>query len=299
MKSYRHLLAISFFCLLTQVVYVYAQAPVVDNSENFASLPEQQDGIEQPLVRGGDVDNEGAALIKDTGDTKEKTDNARYIDKLQGLQQDLQELRGQLEEQGHTIKLMQQQLLSFYKDLDERIRLPKNASKETLNKSEALSSTSDKKLSKPEINAEKLTKPESKPAMLAPKNRLNPAEEQISYLAAYELVKTKRYDEALKAMAGFLANYPQSGYAPNAQYWLGELNMTKKNYPEAIRHFEIVLKEFSNSNKIPPSHLKIAYALAALGKTEEARTRLQQVIKNYPDTHIAALAKSKLEALAF
>ena len=73
--------------------------------------------------------------------------------------------------------------------------------------------------------------------------------------------------------------------------------MVKKNYPEAITHFEAVLQQFPSSNKSAPSLLKIGYALAASGNKEEAILRLQQVIKNYPDTNTAQLAKAKLESL--
>ena len=51
-----------------------------------------------------------------------------------------------------------------------------------------------------------VTKPEATlpaPADVTPVSRVNPADEQISYLAAYELVKNKRYDDALNAMQYF------------------------------------------------------------------------------------------------
>ncbi len=44
------------------------------------------------------------------------------MNKIQGLQQDIQELRGQLEIQTHDLKSLQQQQLAFYKDLDTRMR---------------------------------------------------------------------------------------------------------------------------------------------------------------------------------
>ena len=48
-------------------------------------------------------------------------DNAKLIDKIQSLQQEVQELRGQLEVQAHDLKLLQQQQVAFYKDLDARL----------------------------------------------------------------------------------------------------------------------------------------------------------------------------------
>ena len=48
-------------------------------------------------------------------------DNANLIEKVLNLQKEVQELRGQLEIQAHDLKLLQQQQLAFYKDLDSRL----------------------------------------------------------------------------------------------------------------------------------------------------------------------------------
>ena len=134
--------------------------------------------------------------------------------------------------------------------------------------------------------------------MGASQPRMNPADEQVRYLAAYELVKNKQFDEALSAMQAFVAQYPQGGYTGNAHYWLGELYMVKSDNTKAIEQFNIVLQQFPSSSKVAASLLKLGYALAASGKTAEAREKLNEVIKKYPDTTTAELASAKLEALA-
>ena len=125
----------------------------------------------------------------------------------------------------------------------------------------------------------------------------NPADEQISYMAAFERVKNKQYDEGIIAMNQFIAHYPNGGYTANAHYWLGELYLIKQNNVEAIGQFEAVVNQFPTSGKAAPSLLKFGYALAAAGRTDEARQKLQTVIKNYPDTHSAQLAAEKLKSL--
>ena len=306
-KSHRLLLSLCFSCLLP--LQALAEAPVVDDSENFAILDEQQAAIEQPVAKAQleNIDNEEeVALAKDTRDSND--DNAGLLDKVQGLQQEVQELRGQLEVQAHDLKLLQQQQLAFYKDLDARLRnnAPvkpgQSAQAEQPNQPTELSLGSQvatpNKVSETPVKAIQ-EKPSSKIAITpaATPARTNPADEQISYLAAYDLVKNKRFDEALTAMHAFATQYPPGGYTANAHYWLGELYMVKHNYPKAIEHFEIVLQQFPSSSKAAASTLKIGYALAASGKTDDARVRLQQVLKNYPDTPTAQLAMKKLELL--
>lgn len=312
MKSYRLFLAASFAILLP--FSAFCEAPVVDDSENFAMLDDQQAAYERPVAReqiDSDYNDEETALANDTADTGRPArisstgSNTELLDKLQGLQQDIQELRGQLEVQAHDLKLLQEQQMAFYRDLDSRIR-QEGAQAANVAPTSPLSVDNTKaaqKLAAPiapvaAVAAPSLSKPKSDaivPANTTTSN--NPADEQISYLAAYELVKNKQYDQALVAMQNFVTRYPQGGYTANAQYWLGELYMVKKDYQQAIAHFDIVLQQFPSSSKSSASNLKIGYALAESGRRSEAKTRLQQVVKSYPDTNIAHLAAAKLATL--
>lgn len=135
------------------------------------------------------------------------------------------------------------------------------------------------------------------PATSASARSNNPAEEQIHYLAAYDLIKNKRFNDAIPAMQSFVTQYPNGGYTANAHYWLGELYMTQKDYTKANSQFDIVLSQFPSSNKAAPSLLKSAFALASSGKKQEAIARLKQVIKQYPDTQPAKMAEEKLKSL--
>lgn len=293
------LLLVASICICLLPFNAFCNAEVVDDSENYALLEEQQAAHESPVARYNDDYNEQPALARDDSETtsSKTTNNAGLLDKIQGLQQEIQELRGQLEIQAHDLKLLQEQQLSFYKDLDARIS-------HTPVKGVATTPPTDLSIgSSPTIPAASVqsgspTIPVTPPIQpLISAGRTNPADEQISYLAAYEFVKNKQFDDALSAMHAFVTKYPHGGYTANAQYWLGELYMVKNDYPQAIEHFNVVLQEFPSSSKNAASLLKIGYALAASGKTAEAREKLQAVIKNYPDTTTARLATTKLESL--
>jgi tol-pal system protein YbgF len=320
----KYILAGCFF--LTLPLCGWAEAPVVDDSENFAIIDEPQieaptavrPKYEQPQIENAEIDSpqsekyqmdmaqedDGPALAKDdlaSNPRNNFNDNAKLLDKVQSLQQEVQELRGQLEVQTHDLKMLQQQQLAFYKDLDAR--LANSAGKSAVNNAPPTLS-----MDKPVVNEPVKTVPNPAvnkianntvvaPVATNPASRINPADEQISYLAAYELVKNKRYDEAVNAMQAFSKKYPQGGYTANAEYWLGELYMVKKLYSQAVEHFDVVLKKFPSSSKSAASLLKTGYAYAALGNNIEARKRLQEVVKNYPGTPTAQLANLKLEAI--
>lgn len=307
------LLFAAFFCASLLSFTAYCEADVVDDGENFALLEEQQATYESPVAHEerSSYDNvsnrEQSALAREepalAKDDKQiiKNNSTDLLDKIQSLQQEIQELRGQLEVQAHDLKLLQEQELSFYKDLDARLR---STPARDIAKSPATELSMDTKPSTPQtaLQANSATPtniPDITPVTLPviEKGRVNPAEEQISYLAAYDLVQRKQFDDALLAMNTFVAKYPQGGYSANAQYWLGELYMVKNNYPQAIEHFNSVLQAFPSSSKCAASLLKIGYAQAALGQTAEARQTLQSVVQKYPDTHTAKLATTKLNSL--
>ncbi len=266
-----------------------AAAPVVEESDNYALV--DTPSREEPNLSVNQAVNDEEEIALAQEDDSPSSENTASINTLKSLQQDLQELRGQLEIQNHQIAELKKQQIIPYKDLDTRLGnvavspTPRAPDDELhLDMSQNTTSTA-------------LKKPISYPI---PANTMknNPADEQISYLAAYELVKNKHFDEALQAMQNFVSYYPHGGYTANAYYWLGELYMVKKYYPEAIKQFETVLNQFPASSKSAPSSLKIGYALAASGKEFEAKKRLQQVVKNYPDTPTAQLAFAKLNTLS-
>ena len=293
------LLLAAFFSICFLPSSAFCEAPVVDDSENYALLEEQGAAYEQPLAQDDyevsrDRD-EQRPLAHDDGQPS-NANNAGLLDKVQGLQQEVQELRGQLEVQAHDLKLLQEQQLSFYKDLDARLR-------DTPAKGLPTKPTTD-------LNMGTNTTTPSVPTNAAPtivpvvtpvttEGRTNPADEQISYLAAYDFVKNKQFDAALTALQAFVIKYPHGGYTANAEYWMGEVYMVKGNYSQAIDHFNVVLQTFPTSSKSAASLLKVGYALAASGKTAQARERLLEVIKKYPDTSTAQLATAKLNTLKY
>ncbi len=314
----RHIIAIGLSLMLP--LTAWSEAPVIDDSENFAFTDGQQVAeapvvnpkYDEPQIENGQNEyyqmdsaqsEDGPALVKEDQSNDFNNDinhNAKLIDKIQALQQEIQELRGQLEVQAHDLKLLQQQQVAFYKDLDARLG---NGSSTAQNKPATDITLGSKTLTaqpNSSATASTSTKPASSSTSTQPViavSRINPADEQISYLAAYELVKSKRYDNAINAMQTFVQKYPKGGYTANAQYWLGELYLVKKDYPKAIEHFEVVLRQFPVSSKSAASMLKLGYAKEATGNNQEAKKLFQQIIKTYPDTPTAQLASAKLNTI--
>ncbi|MFZ2418258.1 MAG: tetratricopeptide repeat protein, partial [Smithellaceae bacterium] len=68
----------------------------------------------------------------------------------------------------------------------------------------------------------------------------------------------------------------------------------EKQYDKAILEYEKVTKKFPSSNKVPYALLKQGISFQNLGDKISAKLLLQQVIKDYPNTSQARIARSKL-----
>ena len=105
----------------------------------------------------------------------------------------------------------------------------------------------------------------------------------------------RKYEEAGRAFGQFLASFPQSPLADNAQYWLAETQYVRGQYQPALAEFQKVLDRYPQSAKLPDALLKVGYCQGELGNREAARTALQQVMRQFPDTTAARLASQRLE----
>ncbi|MEO5346913.1 MAG: tol-pal system protein YbgF [Magnetococcus sp. YQC-9] len=122
-------------------------------------------------------------------------------------------------------------------------------------------------------------------------NSSNPRE---AYEAAFGLLKDKQYDAAKTGFQNFLKNHPKDGMADNAQYWLGELHYVQRQFPEALMAFNQVLLRWPNSAKVPDSLLKIGFSFYELNDLENANTSLQRLVKDFPNSSSASVAKPRL-----
>lgn len=118
---------------------------------------------------------------------------------------------------------------------------------------------------------------------------------QKLYDTAYQDLVRGQIDLAREGFLEFLRKYPQSTLADNAQYWIGESYYTQKNYARAAAEFAEVPDKYPTSDKLAAAMLKRAYALLGLNRNAEARTLLEHVIKKFPRSAEAELARVKLQ----
>jgi tol-pal system protein YbgF len=119
-----------------------------------------------------------------------------------------------------------------------------------------------------------------------------------AYQAAFGLLKDSQFDKAIVAFQQFLATYPDSSLADNAQYWLGEAYYVNKSFPESLAAFQRVATKYPQSRKLPDALLKVGYCYYELKQWQEAHDTLARVVASYPDTPAGKLAQARLEKMA-
>ena len=72
----------------------------------------------------------------------------------------------------------------------------------------------------------------------------------------------------------------------------------QRQFAEALPHFQKVIDDYPQSMKLPDALLKVGYCNYELRQWDAARTALEQVSRQFPDTTAARLATQRLERMA-
>ncbi|MGC1730192.1 MAG: tol-pal system protein YbgF, partial [Steroidobacteraceae bacterium] len=121
--------------------------------------------------------------------------------------------------------------------------------------------------------------------------------EQAVYNQSFDALKAGSYSVAVTSFKNFLATYPDSSLAPNAQYWLGEAYYVNRDYDSASSAFRTVLRKWPDSAKAPSALLKLGFAQLEQKQYSAARATLTQVTQKYPDSDSAKQAADRLRRI--
>lgn len=236
---------------------------------------------------------------------------ADLVLQVQELQDEVRMLRGQLEEQGRELENLKRRQRDQYLDLDQRLSDLRNG--QPVGPSEAAAGATGQPVASqapevsppagdvPEVRApmesqsEVSTIPE--PVVESQAAAASPEAEKAAYDQAFQALKELRYADAAEEFQSFLEQYPNSEFADNAQYWLGESYYVTRNYDIALKAFQDLLDDFPESPKAPDALLKIGYTHYELEQWDSARAALTQVQEKYPDSTLSRLAENRLRSM--
>ena len=211
------------------------------------------------------------------------------FNQLQRMQDQLAQQQGAIEVLQNQVNQLKQEGLERYQDLDRRIGAGVTPAATPDNSSAGGAPSAAAGGAAAGAAASQAPAASSEPG--------DPAKEKLYYDAAFDLIKAKDFDKASQAFTAFLRKYPNSQYAGNAQYWLGEVNLAKGDLQGAGQAFAKVSQMYPKHAKVPDSLYKLADVERRLGHTDKVKGILQQVVAQYPGTSAAQLAQRDLQRL--
>ncbi|MFS1524408.1 tol-pal system protein YbgF [Microbulbifer sp. 2304DJ12-6] len=249
---------------------VFSQVPVVDLSASRGEDPSSSYSSS----------TEGAQLARSTaaGSRAKTNPQAEVYYQMQVLQQEVQSLRGTVEEMLHEIKRLKQQRTEDYMDLDRRITRLSGTTPSTSPPTKADDATSAR---------------DDSPVSPIPQEPKTDGNERDRYQASFGLARNGDYGGASAEFKRLLEDYPNGQYAPNANYWLGEIALVQGELEEARAWFVALLDGYPNSNKVWDGRYKLGTVYHQLGDQQKARALLEQVAAS--DARASNLAQKYLK----
>jgi tol-pal system protein YbgF len=175
------------------------------------------------------------------------------------LRQEIARLNGKIEILSNDVANSQQRQKDFYVDLDNRLR-----------------------------------KLEPQIVSVDGKDATVGMSEQRTYDNALAMFKAGDYKKSGAAFSDFILNYPQSAYAPSAQYWIGNAFYAQRDYRNAIAAQQVILKQYPDNPKAADALLNIASSYSELKDRAAAKKALESLVAQYPNAPAAQTAKERL-----
>ncbi len=195
---------------------------------------------------------------------------SQQLAKVSSINQQISDLRGQIEMNQHTLTMLKQQLVIL------------NQKQAEMDASKKLAAVT------PKEDMQMLVK---KAVPMTGKQK-----DVEAYHQAYNDLLKRRYPQATTAFESFLKKYPKSKLVGDAQFWLGDLYLAQGRPDKATQEFRKVANNPSNI-KAPDAMYKLGMIFLANGDLAHAKEMFTKVVNNYKGTEAAGLAAKQLKSM--
>jgi tol-pal system protein YbgF len=242
-------------------------------SNNRPSVIPNSDGASSS---GSSTSGNNTAINTGSGDP------VQSVNTFNAMQQDIQELRGSIEELQYKLQQLEQQQKDRYINIDQRLRALEGGG----------AAVSAIPVDATSTSGGGATNDGRSTTSAAPSGN-----EKADYDAAFNLMtKDKNFDKATKAFSDFVEQYPMGFYTPNAWYWLGKLySFDTKNLSKSRDAFQKVVQEFPTNTKASDALYELGVTYDKLGDKDQAKKTLKSVPTQYPGTGAAIKAQQYLK----
>ncbi len=243
------------------------------------------------------------------------------LNRVDALQNEVQELRGEVERKTHALDQLKHRQRELYLDVDRRLQQVETGGGATAAPGRG-PTTGQPVLPQPAPPAAapavkaappatplavKAATPAAAPAAKTPAPIPEPvtaaspeepeadlAKEQATFQAAFDMLREGRHAPAAKALHEFIVTYPRSKFANNAKYWIAEIHYVTRRFAKALTEFQELIDNYPDSAKVGKAKLQIGKIHYEMGNIDQAKTQLEEVISSYPNSSVGRLARNKL-----
>lgn len=119
---------------------------------------------------------------------------------------------------------------------------------------------------------------------------------QKLYDEAYADYTLAQWDLAIVGFEALIKYFPKSERAADAQVYIGHSYLQAGKNDKAVEAYDAAIRSYQGAPALPEAYYKKGVALKALKRPDEARAAFEYVVKTYPDSSSATLAKQQIVA---
>jgi TolA-binding protein len=116
-----------------------------------------------------------------------------------------------------------------------------------------------------------------------------------SYTSAYRDYGGGQIDLALQEFQDYLHYFPTTQFAPNAQFYIGDILYRKGSYDKAVAAFDAVNEKYQDNAKTSDAHYMKGLALIKMGRRDAAAKEFREVIARSSNPELVARAKKQMQ----
>jgi tol-pal system protein YbgF len=132
-------------------------------------------------------------------------------------------------------------------------------------------------------------------AMATPPPSTGGVQPQRLYDTSWSDYTAGNYSLAVQGFESYLRSFPKGARAHEAQLYVGESLFMDNKHMDAIAAYDRVIANYPGSPSVPTAYYKRGMTFERLGEAARAKESYEALIKQFPDTQQAVLAKQRLE----
>lgn len=290
-------------------------APAQSSPEEMRALLDRVDRLQRDMTtlqrqvyQGGSAPRSSASGPAPTGNVATSLEL-----RIQELEEQLANMRGQIEEANFRNKSVDDRLDKLSSDVDFRlgaIEKKIGVTPGVVDGQQGSAAPSAPAPTRPtgggsrtlgQLPADGSSAPAAMNAPPAPSDAapqqaaLPPGAPKDQYAYAFSLLNQNDYAGGERALKEFLAQHPKDPLAGDAQYWLGRTYYARNNYNDAVRAFAEGYQKYPRANRAPENLLYLARSLAGLNQKSNACQTLSRMLSEYPKASDATKSGAQAE----